>query len=277
MSASYRAVFILSIFMVFVVFFAGALTKSKSFGFGVWIWGYTAWLMYKRRNADLVSFYKGILWVDVIAACIALFALAFNASDMDKYVDYSAIEVALLFAVVISLTYGLYRFFRKQNNLLSESTYFDTNSPIEDKYWEQAFHEFNVGDRAVAIWARAFSEAEGDENKAKARYLMMRAIQLQQESGKNSLFNENETIDHKNKIISIKKPEKENAVNSFIKGFKDGVNTNNEYNAYTNTSKSKSVFQEIFDFGIGLLAVATVISAILFGGAYIGLQFSSIL
>ena len=277
MSASYRAIFILSIFMVFFVLIAGAATKSKSSGFGMWIWGYTAWLMYKRRNADLVSFYKGLLWFDVIAAGIALSVLTFSEGDLAGYVGYTAVEAALLFAIVISLTYGLYRFFSNQSNLISESTYFDTNSSIEDKYWEQAFHEFNVGDRAVAIWARAFSEAEGDENKAKARYLMMRAIQLQQESGKNSLFNENETIDHKNKIISIKKPEKENAVNSFIKGFKDGVNTNNEYNAYTNTSKSKSVFQEIFDFGIGLLAVATVISAILFGGAYIGLQFSSIL
>ena len=178
MSASYRAIFILSIFMVFFVLIAGAATKSKSSGFGMWIWGYTAWLMYKRRNADLVSFYKGLLWFDLIAAGIALSVLTFSEGDVGRYVGYTAVEAALLFAIVISLTYGLYRFFSNQSNLISESTYFDTNSSIEDKYWEQASHEFDVGDRVVAIWARAFSEADGDENKAKARYLMMRVEQL---------------------------------------------------------------------------------------------------
>jgi len=190
MSASYRAVFILSIFMVFVVFFAGALTKSKSFGFGVWIWGYTAWLMYKRRNADLVSFYKGLLWFDLIATGIALSVLTFSDSDVGRYVGYTAVEAALLCALVISLTYGLYIFFRNQTNLLSVSSSVINDSSIDDKHWEQASHELD-GDRHVATWARAIAESNGDESKAKAVYLKIRAGTLHGLSEKSILENSN--------------------------------------------------------------------------------------
>ena len=43
MPKSYKLIFIASIFMVFFVLLAGAATKSKSSGFGMLIWGYTAW------------------------------------------------------------------------------------------------------------------------------------------------------------------------------------------------------------------------------------------
>ena len=58
MSASYRAVFIFSIFMVFVVLVVGTVTKSSMSGIGMLIWGLTAWLMNKRMNSELVIFYK---------------------------------------------------------------------------------------------------------------------------------------------------------------------------------------------------------------------------
>lgn len=190
MSASYKAVFILSIFMVFFVLIAGAVTKSKSSGFGMWIWGYTAWLMYKRRNADLVSFYKGLLWFDVIAAGIALYVLTFGEGDVGRYVGYTAVEAALLCAFVISLSYGLYIFFRNQTKLLSVSSSVINDSSIDDKHWEQASHELD-GDRHVATWARAIAESNGDESKAKAVYLKIRAGTLHGLSEKSILENSN--------------------------------------------------------------------------------------
>jgi len=38
MSASYKAIFLLSIFIVFLVLIAGAATKSQSSGVGIWMW-----------------------------------------------------------------------------------------------------------------------------------------------------------------------------------------------------------------------------------------------
>ena len=189
-SASYRAIFILSICMIFIVLIAGAATKSKGSGIGMFIWGYTAWLMYKRRVSDLVSFYKGLLWFDVIAAGVALAVLVFSDNDASRYVGYSTTEVTLLFALVISLTYGLYIFFRNQTNLLSVSSSVVNNSSIDDKHWEQASHELD-GDRHVATWARAIAESNGDESKAKAVYLKIRAVTLHELSEKSILENSN--------------------------------------------------------------------------------------
>lgn len=58
MLASYKAIFIISIFMVFFVLIAGALTKSKGSGLCIWTWGYTAWLMYKRSYSKFQMLYK---------------------------------------------------------------------------------------------------------------------------------------------------------------------------------------------------------------------------
>jgi branched-subunit amino acid transport protein AzlD len=179
MSASYRAIFILSILMVFIVLIAGAATKSKSSGFGMWIWGYTAWLMYKRRNADLVSFYKFLLWFDVIAAVVALSVLTFSDSDVSKYVGYTAIEAIILFVIVISLTFGLYKYFLSiQSHPISSESFNVADSVI----WDQVSEEVKSGKRVDSLWTRAFSETDGDSNKANARYIKLRFDQIKLES-----------------------------------------------------------------------------------------------
>lgn len=179
MSASYKAIFILSIFMVFFVLIAGAATNSKSSGFGMWIWGYTAWLMYKRRNTDLVSFYKLLLWFDVIAAGVAVAVLSFSDSEVTKIVGYSAIEVLVLFVFVISITYGLYKYFL---NLDSNPTSSDSFSVSDSTIWDQVSEEVKSGKRVDSLWTRAFSESDGDSNKANARYIKLRFDQIKLES-----------------------------------------------------------------------------------------------
>ncbi len=51
---------------------------------------------------------------------------------------------------------------------------------IEDECWEAAARELD-GVRNQAIWARAFSEAHGDESKARAIYIGLRASRIQLE------------------------------------------------------------------------------------------------
>ncbi|MBT8573371.1 hypothetical protein G6699_07270 [Polynucleobacter paneuropaeus] len=179
MSASYKAIFILSIFMVFFVLIAGAANNSKSSGFGMWIWGYTAWLMYKRRNTDLVSFYKLLLWFDVIAAGVAVAVLSFSDSEVTKIVGYSAIEALVLFVFVISITYGLYKYFL---NLDSNPTSSDSFSVSDSTIWDQVSEEVKSGKRVDSLRTRAFSESDGDSNKANARYIKLRFDQIKLES-----------------------------------------------------------------------------------------------
>jgi len=165
--------------MVFFVLIAGAATKSKSSGFGMWIWGYTAWLMYKRRVSDLVSFYKVILWFDVIAAGVALAVLTFSDSEVSRYVGYTAVEAILLFVLVISVTYGIYKYFL---NLESNPTSFDSFNIADSTIWDQVSEEVKSGKRVDSLWTRAFSETDGDSNKANARYIKLRFDQIKLES-----------------------------------------------------------------------------------------------
>lgn len=51
----------------------------------------------------------------------------------------------------------------------------------KSKYYEQALGEIESNSLFKATWAMAYSEADGDENKARARYIRMRADQLDQE------------------------------------------------------------------------------------------------
>lgn len=179
MSASYKAIFILSIFMVFFVLIAGALSQSKSSGFGVWIWGYTVWLMYKRRTSDLVTFYKGILWVYFIAGFVAIGTLAISNNEVSRIVGYTAFEVLFLFILIILLTYGLYRYFYNLSLNTETYTFIDANS--DTQLWEQVSDEIKSGNRVDSLWVRVFSETEGDVNKANARYIKLRAEQIKQE------------------------------------------------------------------------------------------------
>jgi hypothetical protein len=176
MSASYKAIFIFSIFMVFFVLIAGAATQSKSSGLGIWIWGYTAWLMYKRRNSDLASFYKVILWFDIIAFCVVISVIAFSDNDVSRYIEYSLGEAFFLFIIIISITYGLFKYFT--NLSISGDDSFKSIVSDEGILWEQVSVEIKKGERVDSLWARAFSDADGDLNKANARYIKLRVEQL---------------------------------------------------------------------------------------------------
>jgi len=175
MSTSYKVIFILSIFMIFFVLVAGAVTNSKSSGFGMWIWGYTSWLMYKRRNADLVAFFKILLWFYVIAACISIAILSFADAEVASVIGYNVIEAFVLFAFVILITYGLYRYFF---NLEFSQNHANLSNISETAIWDQVSDELKFGKRIDSLWTRAFSESDGDSNKANARYIKLRFDQL---------------------------------------------------------------------------------------------------
>jgi hypothetical protein len=47
----------------------------------------------------------------------------------------------------------------------------------EERYWEIAMTEMEVGPRKAGIWAKSFAESDGDETKAKVAYLRTRVAQ----------------------------------------------------------------------------------------------------
>lgn len=179
MSISYKVVFALSILMIFVVIIGGALSGSKTLGFGIWYWGYTAWKMYKRDNDSLVSLQKFMLWFQAIAFSIALAVLLFSDSDVRKYVDITPLGIIILGSISILISYSLFVFFKKQSSadFIIGFSGRDDASLIDDKYWEKASIELSLK-RNEAAWARSFAMSDGDEAKAKAMYIKTRALDL---------------------------------------------------------------------------------------------------
>ena len=128
MSTSYMLVFILSIVMVFVVLALSGATKSKGGGVGVFIWGYTAWLMYKRRTEVLISLYKSLLWMYTILFTIGFIFLAIDSGG--ERVGFSLIYLLVLAVFQFTLTYALFLFFK--NNTINATI--ETNSSFSEEH-----------------------------------------------------------------------------------------------------------------------------------------------
>lgn len=174
MSGSYKAVFAFSIFMMFVALIGG----SKS-GIGILLWGYTAWLMYKRKNLTLVGVYKTLLWFEAILGGIGFVVLLVNIDDGSTIFAYAA-----LILLAIAISFGMLKYFSSQieitDNKIPEVlkantldvSLSDRNTIVDnDDVWEKALNEFNSANRNEGLWAKCFAKNGGDENKAKADYL----------------------------------------------------------------------------------------------------------
>jgi hypothetical protein len=196
MSTSYKLVFAFSLFMLVLVFLVGVSTQSKTMGLGLWIWGYASWLIYKRRNSDLVSMFKVLLGFDLIACLVVVGVLTFSDKNTLYLVGYSKVELVLLMAVATGVSYGLYYFFKNQvadinSHLVSQETTKNSNSSIvDDAHWIAASKELEDGNFNKVLWLKIYSETDGDEVKTKARYVKLRALELQKLSVKSTNFND---------------------------------------------------------------------------------------
>lgn len=63
-------------------------------------------------------------------------------------------------------------------NRKSETIADKSVSDIEDRVFAQAAAELETNQRDAGVWARAYSDAEGDENRAKAFYIRYRAQRI---------------------------------------------------------------------------------------------------
>lgn len=64
------------------------------------------------------------------------------------------------------------------DNRENETIAGESESDIEDRAFAQAAAELETNQRDTGVWACAFSDAEGDENRAKALYMRYRAKRI---------------------------------------------------------------------------------------------------
>lgn len=67
--------------------------------------------------------------------------------------------------------------------LSARSAAFSTADGVAEECWSAASAEFESSSRRPGLWAQVFSEAEGNEAVAKAKYLRYRALELGQKQG----------------------------------------------------------------------------------------------
>jgi hypothetical protein len=53
---------------------------------------------------------------------------------------------------------------------------------VEEKLYEQVLREFESGVRRDGLWAKAFQNSQGDEQKANALYLVYRVQSIKEET-----------------------------------------------------------------------------------------------
>lgn len=76
---------------------------------------------------------------------------------------------------------------------------------ISEKAWASAAAEFSSPSRDQGLWAREFAKADGDENKAKAAYLRIRAAAFFSEESGQFARPQNESHTH---AIAVRKTSK---------------------------------------------------------------------
>lgn len=152
----------------------------------------------------------GRVWAGWVAfgVCLSLLTRFFGRLDLDSFAVLVAVGgIWIAFGYALGWAYG--RFFKFKNaaklddHVATASQALGKNSnpvtpmantyqpvPVEqpkeeeqpeETLWADALSEFGGENRKPGLWAKAFATADGDETKAKARYLQSRVAELQAE------------------------------------------------------------------------------------------------
>jgi hypothetical protein len=116
-----------------------------------------------------------------VGACLMFVSIiSFRTVNKELIDFYFGIVLVSAFWLLIGFVIGyVWRKFKplKLNGAITSKSSVETprsksiSKDSESKYWELALQEFNSENRNAGLWAQCFSDCDGDENKAKARYL----------------------------------------------------------------------------------------------------------
>ena len=188
MSSGYAAVFLIAVIFVFVAIVNAAIGNYMVAAAGVIYWGYTAWKMYCRDNESLVVFHRVMLLIQGFAYLTMIAVIAFSGDSSLVGTGQAIFGILAIGGSSMLIGCGLIFLFKRQMPNWLDRKIISANggSSIDDRYWEAAASEFS-SKRNEAVWAKFFSLSEGDEAKAKARYLKSRASDLMREDVGRSL------------------------------------------------------------------------------------------
>ncbi len=144
-------------------------------------WGYIAYLAYKGDIEKIALWLKVVIGINAIAMVgIAVF--------MDGAVLPLGESAKSLFLVAVGITLTikllLYAYVASLCGRVSSSN-------VSDAVYAAVLKELDGAGRQDGAWARALAEADGDESKAKARYIQYRVQQIKAEAKALAFIKEN--------------------------------------------------------------------------------------
>lgn len=207
--------------MVVFTFVAGAIEGPGRGAMGVFLWGYTAWLMHKRDNQALVTLQKVWLSFTGIAGVALFLAFSDDWAGFERSVGLSAGAFFIVFGLSMAVSFSLLQYFKQQLELskspdapqaaplpkvnyatasssssehikksdklqpagtpMTHASQEDSTETITDPY-EQAGEEVLSGKVVAGMWARALVEGGGNDGAVKAAYVKLRVVQLEEKS-----------------------------------------------------------------------------------------------
>lgn len=217
MDGSYLAIFILAI-----VFAIGTLFTKAAFG--TVFWCFVAYQMHKRNNQLLSSVFKFITWFEIAIGAIALLFFASNTSMNGGWI----FSMLILIGGIAAVMFALHIYFRnialKESLIANDGSAVSSTSPIktetsstqafttntqptvdgdscssDSEAWETAYKEAEGEGRVIAVWAKCFADANGDEQRCKAQYIKQRAAEIISQRTQYYIAQENERIERENK------------------------------------------------------------------------------
>lgn len=195
--------------MMFLVTLVVADVNGTKNSIYLYVWVMVGYFAYKGDVARINKWMLTLIWLNVfVMFMVAIFMDDKSMSNIQR--GWSS-RVNMLVGVCIMLIPKVILYFytnNLMNNLESsvnsskddtemlltkakvevnnlKTTLVDAVGNIENKYWEIAAYELSNNTRNEAVWARLFSETDGDENKTKARYLKYRVDELKIEELRN--------------------------------------------------------------------------------------------
>jgi hypothetical protein len=211
----------IAVLMFFVTMVVTSINGAKT-SFYYYIWMMVGYYAYKANLSSIQSMMKIVIFINI--GVLALIILFMDDTALGYLNSSSKLDLIASVIVMLIPKVGLYFYcksqlersysFSKSGNLVAEEGLTEQS----DDHWERAYNEVNGGERVTAIWARAFSEADGDESKAKALYLKYRINQLESKVGE-------KVTDKVSPVISINHVElKETAQKTVYQMFNDENN-----------------------------------------------------
>lgn len=200
MSMKYKLVFCLAIFILLANISIAIVSIGDKASSGttipILLSIYVIWKMWSRDNKALTALFAGLFWLGLVASILGFLLIAWGSKDKPEATGYLLFLAAFLLSAIF-LNRFLRNFFKKEldkqylagaitekpNKKLEISKSSSPNPFIDEAdYWAMASNEFNSKRRNQGLWAKCFSQCEGDENKAKAMYLSIRFEELRNEA-----------------------------------------------------------------------------------------------